>query len=294
MSTAEVAVRQSSAIAVQDELTIAQLVDQVQLIQQAMEAVMKRGEHYGTIPGAGSKQVLFKAGAEKLCLLFRLDPEYDVVESYHDDGHYTARVTCKLSHVTTGNRMGSGVGLCTSKEKKYAFRKGQPNMELPDTYNTVLKMACKRALVAAVLNTTGASDIFTQDLEDVSPAQEPLVLASDAKLAELGKMLDLVSYAPELWGHEAVCAAASRRFGRAIGRLADLQETEADAVIKGAQQYWTDNPPAATDAKAEEDAGGLDMAALQAAQKAGKQEAVVEETVDGEAVEIDWPGEVPA
>lgn len=36
-----------------------------------------------------------------------------------------------------------------------------------DHYNTVLKMACKRALAAAVLNATAASDIFSQDLEDI-------------------------------------------------------------------------------------------------------------------------------
>ena len=37
-----------------------------------------------------------------------------------------------------------------------------------DYYNTVLKMAKKRALVDAVLTATAASDIFTQDLEDIS------------------------------------------------------------------------------------------------------------------------------
>lgn len=36
-----------------------------------------------------------------------------------------------------------------------------------DQHNTILKMACKRALVAAVLNGTAASDFFTQDLEDL-------------------------------------------------------------------------------------------------------------------------------
>jgi len=41
-----------------------------------------------------------------------------------------------------------------------------PNEQLADTWNTVLKMADKRALVAAVLNCTAASDIFTQDVED--------------------------------------------------------------------------------------------------------------------------------
>lgn len=41
-----------------------------------------------------------------------------------------------------------------------------PNPDLADTYNTVLKMADKRALIAAVLNGTAASDVFTQDVED--------------------------------------------------------------------------------------------------------------------------------
>ena len=40
------------------------------------------------------------------------------------------------------------------------------NQDIADCFNTVLKMAEKRALVAAVLITTGASDIYTQDLED--------------------------------------------------------------------------------------------------------------------------------
>ena len=43
----------------------------------------------------------------------------------------------------------------------------QENPDIADTYNTVLKMACKRALVAAVLNTLAVSDLFTQDVEDL-------------------------------------------------------------------------------------------------------------------------------
>ena len=41
-----------------------------------------------------------------------------------------------------------------------------PNDELPDLVNTILKMAQKRALVAATLIATGLSDYFTQDIED--------------------------------------------------------------------------------------------------------------------------------
>lgn len=41
------------------------------------------------------------------------------------------------------------------------------NPDIADVYNTVLKMAKKRAQVDATLTATGASDIFTQDIEDM-------------------------------------------------------------------------------------------------------------------------------
>jgi hypothetical protein len=43
------------------------------------------------------------------------------------------------------------------------------NPDIADTYNTVLKMAKKRAQVDAILTATAASDIFSQDLEDFYP-----------------------------------------------------------------------------------------------------------------------------
>lgn len=45
------------------------------------------------------------------------------------------------------------------------------NPDLPDQYNTVRKMACKRAHVAATLFVTGASELFTQDVEDMPQNQ---------------------------------------------------------------------------------------------------------------------------
>lgn len=46
-----------------------------------------------------------------------------------------------------------------------------PNPDLADTYNTVTKMASKRARVDAVLSVTGASALFTQDIEDAVVAE---------------------------------------------------------------------------------------------------------------------------
>jgi hypothetical protein len=51
------------------------------------------------------------------------------------------------------------------------------NPDVADTYNTVLKMAKKRAQVDATLTAVGASDILTQDLEDLpagSRRDEPI------------------------------------------------------------------------------------------------------------------------
>lgn len=51
------------------------------------------------------------------------------------------------------------------------------NPDIADTYNTVVKMAAKRARVDAVLAVTGASALFTQDAEDLpraESAQAPL------------------------------------------------------------------------------------------------------------------------
>jgi hypothetical protein len=225
MTTQALAPRESAAI-VREELTIEELVAQVQKIQQAMSKVMKDGEHFGVIPGT-QKPTLYKAGAEKLGLLFRLDPEYDT-KPVIDGQHLTAITTCTLYHIPTGNRVASGQGLCTSRESKYAFRKGErvcpecgssaiikgkaeygggwlcyakkggcsakwpdgaeiieqqevgqiANPNPADTWNTIVKMACKRALVAAVLNATAASDIFTQDLEDI--AENTLATAAPA------------------------------------------------------------------------------------------------------------------
>ena len=224
------------SLAAREELTIEDLLAQVKKIQMAMAKVMRSGEHYGVIPGTSSKPSLFKPGAEKLCLLFRLDPQYHSTETA-DGTHLTVKATCTLWHIPSGQRMGSGEGSCSTKESKYAYRtaarkcpscgkeaivrgkaeygggwlcfkkkdgcgakfkdgdgqiEGQAtgrvaNEDLADQYNTVLKMANKRALVAAVLNVTAASDIFTQDLEeDTAPeaAHEAAPEAADAPSQE--------------------------------------------------------------------------------------------------------------
>ena len=105
-------------------LTVQQVLLHVSLIQQIMRAAMKEGEHYGSIPGCGDKPTLLKPGAEKLCLLFRLAPAYDVEERQHEGGHREYRVTTTLTSITSQVLIGQGVGACTTLENKYRFRAG--------------------------------------------------------------------------------------------------------------------------------------------------------------------------
>jgi hypothetical protein len=208
-------------------LTVSDVRGQVTLIQGIMKDVMKPGEHYGVIPGTGTKPSLLKAGAEKLCLTFRLAPDYEVTERAEGQ-HLNIVSKCTLTHIPSGQKFGAGMGSCSTREAKYAYRnaarkcpacgkeaiikgkeeygggwvcfkkkdgcgakfqdddqaiEGQAsgrvaNEDVADQYNTVLKMANKRSLVAAVLNATAASDIFTQDIEDIVPAQEKDVTPS--------------------------------------------------------------------------------------------------------------------
>ena len=96
-----------------------------------------------------------------------------------ENGHREYDVTCTMFG-PDGAMLGQGVGSGSTMEKKYRYRKeGEKRIEnedIADTYNTVLKMAKKRAQIDATLTVTGAADMFTQDLieNEDEPAKEPI------------------------------------------------------------------------------------------------------------------------
>lgn len=195
-----------------EELSVGQVVAQVRKIQELMQQVMRKDEHYGTIPGT-QKPTLYKAGAEKLGFTFRLAPRFhgerEPIESPNDHREYV--IKCELYNIKNGYPVGEGLGSCSTMESKYRYRWENTNNPVPqdywkhrdpsylggdtytprkayvegkqtwmifqriehsdpaDYYNTCLKMAKKRAHVDAMLTCTAASDLFTQDLEDMAP-----------------------------------------------------------------------------------------------------------------------------
>ncbi len=171
-------------------LTAADVRAQVNLMQDVMQEVMKDGTHYGKIPGTQSKS-LYKAGAEKLMATFRLAAKPEV-QDLSEGGEIAYRVTVNLL-TAGGTFVGAGIGECSSAEEKYSWRAAvhkkewdatpenrrrtkfyrdgkevqQVRTNPADVANTILKMAKKRAQVDAVITATAASDIFTQDIEDL-------------------------------------------------------------------------------------------------------------------------------
>jgi hypothetical protein len=179
---------------VESAATAVTLRAQIRRIQEVMRDVMIKDVHYGQIPGT-PKPTLYKPGAEVLGLTFHIAP-YFTTEDLSTPDSVRYRVHCVGRHQGSGVDLGEGMGECSSDEAKYKWRapvcdeefaeaqlerrrekwtrsgggpykQKQIRTEWADIANTVLKMAAKRAHIAMILNVLAASDLFSQDLEDL-------------------------------------------------------------------------------------------------------------------------------
>ena len=171
---------------------------QADLIQELMRSVMKPDVHYGIIPGFGNKPSLYKPGAEKILTAYKIAVR-PVIYDLSNDNEIRYRVVAK--GYSSGQFVGGGVGECSTNEEKFKWKKAvceeewestpedrrrlrwhknrynnwkltstkQIRAESADQANTVLKIAKKRAMIDLCLTATAASDLFTQDLEDMEP-----------------------------------------------------------------------------------------------------------------------------
>jgi hypothetical protein len=217
--------------------------------------LMQVNTDYGVIPGT-PKPTLLKPGAELLCLRFGYSPSFETDSSQcdFDRGFIYYRVTCKL-YAQSGVLVGCGMGSCNSYEPKYRYRwlwgsevpaemdkakmvtrivrrnNGTPQYRVdnPDPMeldNTILKMAMKRAHIAATLNATGASRIFTQDVEDMTPSHTddsservpPPAQKSNSRAREVG----ILSPAPAVTDYLTLTRACRERYQLSEGDVRKL------------------------------------------------------------------------
>ena len=161
--------------------------------------IMQKDTDYGTIPGT-NKPTLLKPGAEMLRMAFNLSyqAELETVLEDWDKGVFYYKVFTHFSN-SKGQYAGTGIGSANSGETRYSIRwvyesdvpkdvdkaslksrtkqgRNGPYIQyaMPLTIdekatliNTLQKMAKKRSFVDGILSITGASRIFTQDVEDM-------------------------------------------------------------------------------------------------------------------------------
>ena len=173
-----------------------QLALQTQTLMEIYRRIMQKDTDYGIIPGT-PKPALYQPGAQILRLAAGLEVEMVHIESERQltIGFINHSFVCRLKN-TDGMVVGSCEGSANSYEDRYRYRwlserdlpqgidkttltskKRRGNYGEYHVYriendnpanldNTLVKMAQKRAFVGAVLMATGASRIFTQDVED--------------------------------------------------------------------------------------------------------------------------------
>jgi hypothetical protein len=151
-----------------DEGAIKEIKHQYDLFRKLQKEVLEENVDYG-FPikqhSESQKPSLYKSGAEKLVRLFNLTPEFEIIKEIENESFIMYKFVCRLK-AQDGKIIGVGYGACNSKEKRgwdqnpWVFQ------------NSILKIAKKRSLVDAVLTGLGASNVFTQDLEDMEIAEE--------------------------------------------------------------------------------------------------------------------------
>ncbi len=161
-------------VATKKPVTSKSYQQKIEPIETVIASILVPNQDYGMIPGC-KKPSLLKSGAEKLCAHFGYNTQISIIhraEIYEKSLiSYEIKVTVYSS---SGIIHAEGVGAANSRERK--FLKGDFFSQI----NTVLKMAKKRAYVDAILTATGASGIFTQDMEDIGAG------ASDHKIEAIG------------------------------------------------------------------------------------------------------------
>lgn len=166
----------------------AEIIAAQEATRELITKALKPGRDYGTVPGI-DKPFLQKPGAERITIgmgCYFGEPRISEKEIDHDRvvrwvkrkkrggtwveesgeslGLYRYVIAVPVVHRESGQVVGEGVGSCSTMESKYIDR---PR----DSENTVLKMAHKRAAVAATLLAFGLSDQFTQDEDTVEPVE---------------------------------------------------------------------------------------------------------------------------
>ena len=149
--------------------------------------VMQENIDYGIIPGTEGKTLL-KPGGEKLMSIFQLAPRFKMLEQkvVQEKGYFYYKYRCVLYHRATETIVGMAERSCSSYEKQWRKQSNYNDLD-----NTMMAMAQKRAMVAAVTTAVSASEIFKEEPDLREEAAAPGTVTADdnpARVRLLSKM----------------------------------------------------------------------------------------------------------
>jgi len=189
-----------TSISIIESLSLATMTTRINAItqfQQLVHSKLIKNVDYGVIPGCGDKPTLLKPGAEKVAILLGLTSDYEIIEKVEDFEKDFFNFMMKCNLYSNGNLITQGIGSCNSLEKKVSsewvnekklpegvnkatlesrevdgkygkYKQYKVEADSASKANTLLKMCKKRALVDAALMVGGLSQLFTQDIEDMT------------------------------------------------------------------------------------------------------------------------------
>lgn len=145
------------------------------MLKEFVQSQMVSNVDFGVIPGT-PKPSLYQPGAQKLAQLFGLGVRFinkeKEVNLHENFAMFT--YTAEVYHLRSGTVIAQCEGSCNSQEKKYRTRTyngAKEETPIGDVMNTLMKMAQKRAYVGGIIQGTGASDFYTQDIDDDRDAE---------------------------------------------------------------------------------------------------------------------------
>ncbi|NLC67286.1 MAG: hypothetical protein GX754_00545 [Clostridiaceae bacterium] len=201
--------------------------------------LLQQGIDFDRIPGT-DKPTLLKPGADLLCQVFHFaSGEPKLLSSIEDfqKGIFSYTVAVPIIHRDTQTLVSTGIGSANSYEVKYKYRyvdseKGERvrvlNPDPADQQNTLVKMAAKRAYIDGVLKATGASRMFTQDVEDM------------AWLAPEKASIKQINYIRMLYRNveeNKMLESISGITGRKVESLDEIYREEASKIIEERKKY---------------------------------------------------------
>jgi hypothetical protein len=204
-----------------------------EMLDRLFKNVLQQGVDFDRVPGT-DRPTLLKPGGELLCKVFKYGvgkPEMVFANEDFDRGLFSYTISIPIIN-QDGVVAAYGMGSANSQEVKYKYRyekrEGQSekerilNPEPADAQNTLVKMASKRAFIDGVLKATGASRMFTQDVEDMP-------WLSEEKASN--KQLDYIRSLFKGKNDADILSEINGILGKSYSDMKDITRTDGSSII---------------------------------------------------------------